>query len=154
MALPNKQTRTIDPRRRKRTASKHGGIKILLLLLPFLIYAFIFYRTSIDFAELENAADTPPAEKTMDLLTLPDEAMFSKTLKQCLPAENRKCKTYVPENSGHRIALLAPPGDMTKSFSKVVEHILNSAKHQTKDGIDIEWIPTTHMAPYGYGKTQ
>jgi hypothetical protein len=153
MALPNKGTRT-DPKLRTRANNKQGRIGMLVLLLSFVVCALVFYQSYVDFSEFEYIPDTLPVEKMIELLSLPDESMFSKTLKQCLPTENKKCKTYVPENSGQRIALLAPPGDLTRSFSNVVEHVLIAARSKTKEGIEIEWIPTTHMAPYGYGKTQ
>jgi hypothetical protein len=153
MALPNKGTRT-DPKLRTRANNKQGRIGILVLLLSFVVCALVFYQSYTDFSEFEYTPDTLPVEKKIKLLSLPDESMFSKTLKHCLPRENKKCKTYVPENSGQRIALLAPPGDLTRSFSNVVEYVLGAARSKTKEGIEIEWIPTTHMAPYGYGKTQ
>eukprot|EP00980_Cylindrotheca_fusiformis_P010349 scaffold2299_cov131-Cylindrotheca_fusiformis.AAC.36 len=153
MALPNKATMTFR-KLRKRTSNKQARICILIILLSSIIWTFVIHQ---QFDDTSESASSPEAllhvEKTIEQLSLPSEWMFTKTLKHCLPKENKKCKTYVPENSGQRIALLAPPGELTRLFSSLVEQILKSAKYQTRDGIGIEWIQTSHMAPYGYGKT-
>ncbi|KAL3938970.1 MAG: hypothetical protein SGBAC_006228 [Bacillariaceae sp.] len=94
-----------------------------------------------------------PLEKINRLLHVSGDLLVAKTIKKCIPQENSKCKTFVPENSGQRITLLAPPGTMTSFFSKLVEKTIQAAGSKTKDGVSIDWLPTSHMAPYGYGKT-
>jgi hypothetical protein len=82
------------------------------------------------------------------------EEMFIKTLKSCLPSEKGdKCKTFVAEST-ERIAILAPPGQTTTQLLKLIRSVV--AKGQKEKGSttqQLEIIPTTHMAPYGYGKT-
>jgi hypothetical protein len=81
--------------------------------------------------------------------------MFTKTLKRCLPAEKGKeCKTFIPEST-ERIGIIAPPGSMATSLLHVINSVVAQGKH--KDGspatTKLEIIPTTHVPPYGYGKT-
>lgn len=84
---------------------------------------------------------------------LANEQLFLSTIKNCLPQTNKKCKKYIPENtSTQRIAIMAPPGDMTQGFLRFMDTVVERA--ETKHDIDIALIPTSHIAPYGYGKTQ
>lgn len=87
---------------------------------------------------------------------LQHEEMFTNTLKSCLPAQKGKaCKTYMPEST-ERIGIIAPPGSMTTSLLRLIEFVVAHSKKA--DGSKVtnttfEIIPTTHMPPYGYGKT-
>mmetsp|Transcript_33463 Transcript_33463/g.78917 ORF Transcript_33463/g.78917 Transcript_33463/m.78917 type:complete len:399 (-) Transcript_33463:1006-2202(-) len=99
---------------------------------------------------------------------LQHEDMFVNTLKECIPTtdetedggkkkkKKKECKTFVPEGSKERIAVLAPPGKMSPSLSKFVRFVLAKGKKAGSDKVameGIEIVPNTHMAPYGYGKT-
>ncbi|CAJ1950636.1 unnamed protein product [Cylindrotheca closterium] len=106
-----------------------------------------------DIPNVPEEEEAVSLEKINRLLHVSGDALVAKTIKKCIPQENSKCKTFVPENSGQRITLLAPPGSLTDFFSKLVEKTIQAAGSKTKDGVSIEWLPTSHMAPYGYGKT-
>lgn len=113
----------------------------------------------------ENAMDVrvsldKPQPMIIELDDLDHEELFQKTVKSCLPAENKKCKEYIPEpvdpvqTKVQRVALLAPPGDMSGSLLNRVEHIMRQHnKLSVKKDLDIEVFLSTHVPPYGYGKT-
>jgi len=95
---------------------------------------------------------------------LEHEAIFIDTLKDCIPSnegrdggKNKKeCKTFVPEGSKERIAVLAPPGKMTPNLLKFIRVVLMKGKKEGNGefaATGVEIIPESHMAPYGYGKT-
>jgi hypothetical protein len=82
------------------------------------------------------------------------EEMFTSTLKQCLPAEtDEKCKTFVPEST-ERIGVITPPGTVAISLLKLINTVVANGKKEDGSGVQkIEIIPTSHIPPYGYGKT-
>ena len=98
-----------------------------------------------------------------DVEALDHEEMFQQTIKNCLPAKDAKCKQFIPDNSKtapgdikkvQRVAMIGPPGDITYSLRKHVEKIVEQHnKRRNKIDLDIEFIDTTHVPPYGYGKT-
>ena len=78
---------------------------------------------------------------------------FYRTLKSCLSPQ--KCLRYIPEDDGtktERIALLAPPGTLGDLFQRFVAEVVRLHK-QKNDPRRLELIPTSHVPPYGYGKT-
>ena len=97
----------------------------------------------------------------VDVEDLPHEDMFNATIKSCMPIKNKKCKQFIPEPIGNdkkkvqRVALIAPPGDISKSLLHRIEEVLHHHNHerQNKVDLDIEVIERTHVPPYGYGKT-
>ena len=85
---------------------------------------------------------------------LEHEESFFATIKSCMPETNPKCKIFIPEHTTtERVALLAPPGDMSNAFFRLLNVVVERAKKKNS-AVDMQVIPTTHMAPYGYGKTQ
>lgn len=162
MVAPNKVTR-VDPKLRNRT-NRHGKPGALLCLSLLLLCAF--GRWLFRFEALTNVSSNEATTTTMTTTrttyslvdfekdnTLSHEQMFTSTLKDCLPQKKKNCKTYVPPAGQQRVALLAPRGNLTKFFFHLVETVLSQAK-QKNQSINIDWIPTSHIAPYGYGKTQ
>jgi hypothetical protein len=80
-----------------------------------------------------------------------DYPKFSDTLKDCRPQENPKCLQHVPENTKtQRIVLLRPPGKFGDIFTKYVEGVVY---YHWSNTTDLVLIPTSHVPPYGYGKT-
>jgi hypothetical protein len=86
------------------------------------------------------------------------EKRFRDTIKSCLPSENPKCKEFIPNWIGaeqhkvQRVALISPPGEISSSLAHRIDEIIN--KHNNRVGkLDIELIQTSHVPPYGYGKT-
>ena len=168
MALPNKDTRTTPKIRRRRKWNCYS-LRDIMAAIVALILLFVFMKFHIDRAikiaerhhqhQLLHASNTTnnlrrsihQDKKSIKMLeALPEEKSFWKTLKQCLPQQNqKKCSTFVPENGRQRIGFLAPPGHMTNTFLHLIQAVLNQSEAQK-----IDLIPTTSMAPYGYGKTQ
>lgn len=151
--------------KRSKTGPKAGKRKkkaptelLVLLLLALLASIFVgFHQTNQLIAHHDNSkeesivhADAPI--RHIGAEPLPHEDIFAQTINSCLPGQNKKCKMYVPEESGQRVALLAPPGDLTHVFFRLIQVVLGRA--QKRELTNIELIPTTHIAPYGYGKTQ
>ena len=75
--------------------------------------------------------------------------------------DKQKCNTYIPpENQNRqRVAILSPPGILTNEFMILLQHAIDtyyknpSMSSTTIDRIAIDVIRTSHIAPYGYGKT-
>ena len=97
-----------------------------------------------------NSVDSDPLEH---------EAIFIDTLKDCIPSnegrdgeKNKKeCKTFVPEGSKERIAVLAPPGKMTPNLLKFIRAVLMKGKKGGNGefaAAGVEIIPETHMVRY------
>lgn len=121
------------------------------------------------------SVETAPIDVDVD--DLEHEEFFRNTIKSCLPAQNPKCGEFVPEaptskternekrqRKVQRVALIAPPGDMANSLFKRVEQVVDEHNkmihlHPEKEtGDDPEWlgielVSTSHVPPYGYGKT-
>jgi hypothetical protein len=98
-----------------------------------------------------------------DVEELDHEEMFQATVKSCLPGNEKKkqnCRQIIPDPKGddkkkvQRVAIIAPPGDLSSSLLRVVEQVVHHHNHrQNKVELDIEVIETSHVPPYGYGKT-
>lgn len=95
------------------------------------------------------------AMKSMNLEPLEHESMFIDTLKDCIPntsdgengkGEKKECMTFIPEGSKERIAVLAPPGEMTQNLAGFL-HIVLKKGRRGKGGADseMEIVPSTHM---------
>lgn len=80
-----------------------------------------------------------------------DYMKFSDTLKDCRPQENPKCLEHIPEGTTtQRIGLLRPPGTFGDMFTKFVRNVVY---YHWSNTTDLILIPTSHVPPYGYGKT-
>jgi hypothetical protein len=98
--------------------------------------------------------------KVVRVADLKHEEIFRLTIKSCLPTHNPKCKQYIPPTSGkdedpiQREALVAPPGDISSILMNQLERIQHQHTNlQNKTESDIEVFATSHVPPYGYGKT-
>jgi hypothetical protein len=74
---------------------------------------------------------------------------FLATLKSCLPAEKLSCKQFIPNTGIERIGILSPPGALGFVFDTFVDEVLRL--HPSNHSMEI--IKTSHVPPYGYGKT-
>jgi hypothetical protein len=160
MAVPNRDT--LDSQKivkRAKKGNNFGSRLVAICILIFLTYIFVVLQNTIFVADedgLPMERKSIPVEapvRTVQIQPLKHEQVLLDIVKtkSCLPQIKKTCKTFVPENSGQRVALIAPPGDMTNSFFRLLQEVLGRA--QEKHKIEMELIPTTHMAPYGYGKT-
>lgn len=94
---------------------------------------------------------------------LDNEKFFIDTIKSCLPGQEKpkqKCRQYVPDpmpgesKRVQRVAILAPPGEISSSLlSKVEEIAHHHNKRHDREEPEIEVFERTHVPPYGYGKT-
>ena len=77
---------------------------------------------------------------------------FFATLKSCLPAESgAKCKQFIPDSGVERIGILSPPGSLGVVFDTFIDDVLRL--HPPFQNRSLEIIKTSHVPPYGYGKT-
>ena len=145
-----------------------GFVLLILLCMISIIMQSIHLMEHHDVhVTSEESIGNIPIDAMVSIGTEPleHEKMFEDTLKDCMPfvfedgdrKKNKKeCKTFVPEGSKERIGVLAPPGKMTSALVKFINIVLAKAKKEGGDEIaatGAEVISTTHMAPYGYGKT-
>ena len=142
------------------TAGKRAKPELVgLFLLCLFLSSFVSFKNTQQILEHEIIG-LHNEEHTHDLPIrqvgtepLEHENMFWTTIKSCLPESNKHCKLFIPENTTtQRVAVIAPPGDMANAFQQLLELVV--ARAQRKIKVDIALIPTTHIPPYGYGKTQ
>jgi hypothetical protein len=87
------------------------------------------------------------------------EQSFRKTIVDCLPSRNPKCKTFVPEPVGEkekvqRIALVVPPGKVSIPVLNYMILLAQRLNENPKyEGPSMEVFQTSHVPPYGYGKS-
>ena len=130
-----------------------------LFFLCLFISSFVSFKSTQQILEHEDVR-LHKEERTHDLPVrnvgtepLEHEYIFWNTIKSCLPESNKNCKLFIPENTTtQRVAVIAPPGDMANAFQQLLALVVAGA--QRKKNVDIALIPTTHIPPYGYGKTQ
>lgn len=92
--------------------------------------------------------------KSINAEPLEHENLFTHTLKDCMPSieqgldkkKKKECKTFVPEGSKERVAVLAPPGKMDASLLKFINIVLSKAKKEGEfASTQVEVIPVTNM---------
>jgi hypothetical protein len=160
MPVPNKESaRGREPQRR--TPGKRAKPELVgLLLLCLVVSIFVSIRKTqevMDHHDLhvshkDEHAQALPIRK-VGTEPLKHEEIFSETVKSCLPESNKHCKLFIPEHTtAQRVAVMAPPGAMEKIFLRLLEVVVGRARRKKK--VDIELVSTSHVPPYGYGKTQ
>ena len=143
------------PREKKRPT--RVGLAILLALCVTLS-AFLSFRKAeeiLDRHEIPTTGKDKDAHQQplLNVEVLEHEGLFHQTIKSCLPTTNKNCKLYVPEKTKvQRVAVMVPPGHFGLNFHRLLQAIV--AQTRTTQQIDLELIPTNHVPPYGYGKTQ
>jgi hypothetical protein len=161
MPLPNKDTIGHDQVRVKRKKTKWQCSPVIFGLVAISFMTVMY--ASISTAGIPNTTlrlqerNTPPADQKeiIPIKPLLHEPILLQALqKSCLPQTNDHCNTFIPPNTGgkQRVALIAPPGDLTVQFLDVIKEVIEYATKKD-DTVKIELLPTSHMAPYGYGKT-
>lgn len=150
--LPTKADVALAKRR-----SKARGVTLVILAFIFIavlwaIGAFLFSHSVASHPNEEKAQQALPRNAFKSWPNKNDYPNFSVTLKECLPASNPKCLQYVPEVAkGQRIAVLRPPGAFGDIFTRFVKNVVEY--HSFANSTNLELIPTSHVPPYGYGKT-
>jgi hypothetical protein len=161
MPLPNKDTIGHEQvlLKRKKTKWQCSPVIFGLVAIGFMIVMYASLSTNgvpntTMRLEERNALPTDKKEIIPIKPLLHEPILLQALQKSCLPQTNDHCKTFIPPNAGgkQRVALIAPPGDLTVQFLRVIQEVI---EHATKkdDTVKIELLPTSHMAPYGYGKT-
>lgn len=105
----------------------------------------------------------------VEVRTLAHEAQMQKTIRDCLPSNNKKCMTFVPDpiivggdapsasEKVQRVALIYPPGMLTMAvknhMDRVAKQFNGHDDNHRKGEPKIQVIQTTHVPPYGYGKS-
>eukprot|EP00978_Attheya_sp_CCMP212_P018668 scaffold51546_cov59-Attheya_sp.AAC.4 len=78
------------------------------------------------------------------------EGPFFETLKSCVSSNashKKKCLQHAPEGV-QRVGILSPPGGIADEFASWLQG------HEVAANIpNMELIPTSHVPPYGYGKS-
>jgi hypothetical protein len=145
----------------------HGLLALTLLALAFVTALVSIFGPALPMVEQQHAQSmdirivkTATRPKRVALRNIVHETLLHRTVKECLPSQNKKCKTFVPEpleegeEKVQRIALISPPGSLASTLRNSMEHIAeqHNHRHDTKDpGMAI--VATPHVPPYGYGKS-
>lgn len=164
MAVPSPNTlpRSGSKRqlRTKKKVRTDLAIAFMLLILGALTFTII--KPTMHVVEQQKIAEMPlkkvkdlakPVE-TVDSDLLEHEGDFLRTIKSCIPGQGKKCGTFVPKgNDGkQRIAVISPPGEMSNMLWHSIQQVVK--QHQkVLSRHPIDFIRTSHVPPYGYGKT-
>ncbi len=89
---------------------------------------------------------------------LPGEDKFMKTIKECSGSDAHCGQHKITDKSGstiQRIAIISPPSEAIEEVIKVINSALVTfyGDDIKKMNSEIEIIRTTHVPPYGYGKS-
>jgi hypothetical protein len=160
MAVPNKETARGREAQRRKPGKRAKSELVGLLLLCLVVSIFVSIRKTQEIVEHHDVHVSHKDEHAQELPIrkvgtepLQHEASFSETIKSCLPEDNKHCKLFIPEHTtAERVAVMAPPGDMEKIFLRLLEVVVGRARRKKK--VEIELVSTSHVPPYGYGKTQ
>jgi hypothetical protein len=152
MTLPKPtRKRALDQRVKRIVTFLCASTLLLILLVLFGLPRF--YSSSV----LRSGKKIPtPAFK---LAELEHEKQFHDSIRSCLPASEKKCKTYIPDVASgskrvQRVALIALPGGVRSSLAQTLDQIKQLHKQRaTADDPEIDVIVRASVPPYGYGKT-
>lgn len=151
MTLPKPARRRVLDQRLKRLLTFACASALLLLLALVVLPRFSRLTAA-------RSGKKIPAS-SFRLFELKHEKQFHDSIRSCLPANEKKCKTYVPDAvSGservQRVALIALPGDVRSSLVQLLDQIrLLYNTRVTADEPEIDVIVRASVPPYGYGKT-
>jgi len=163
MALPSAGSLQNGPQFRKKKKVRYE----LVVALVFAVIVATYYsiiKPTIHVVKEQHVAELPlrhldmaqPVE-TIESELLANEQQFLDTIKSCPSGSDKKCGEFIPESNGNkqRVALLAPPGEMSNMLWHWVQGIVQRHKKVLIDNSKhpIELIRTSHVPPYGYGKT-
>jgi hypothetical protein len=162
MAVPSANTIPRGGTQLRKKGKVRYDIVIGFLLLVTASVYFSILKPTQDAIQQQEVIDMPlkkidvaiPVE-TVDSDLLNHEQMFLETIKACIPGtEDTNCGTFIPPNNDNkqRIAIIAPPGQMSNMLWKWVETVLAKHKHALEK-LPLEFIRTSHVPPYGYGKS-
>ena len=126
----------------------------LALLASAAIAAFLFAHSTVTSAPEHSVAGLQVVLPTNTFKEWPNDndfPTFSDTLKECRPEKGKECLTFIPRGATkERIALLRPSGAFGTMFTRFVKNVVD---HHWTNTTNFELIETSHVPPYGYGKT-
>jgi hypothetical protein len=156
---------TESQRARRKRQQRPWDIVLLGLALAAAVVALVSFlspQSSKPNSAVHNSVRrmNKPRPVVVEVDDLEHEGIFRKAAtKSCLPAKNKKCGEYIPDpiidtsqSKVQRVALLAPPGHLSGSLVNRIERIVKD-HNNLPDVVKIQLIQTTHVPPYGYGKT-
>uniref|UniRef100_A0A7S1VFA7 Uncharacterized protein n=1 Tax=Grammatophora oceanica TaxID=210454 RepID=A0A7S1VFA7_9STRA len=153
MATPNPNT--IKQRRGKAQRTIQWVVLMVVAVGLLVVITVWFGADDSNQQEKQQLRKMIPSTPTKDespafqFVPLKQEDVFLQTLKSCLPQENDHCKQYIPPGTtDQRIALLSPPGELATFLERFVKEF---ALGNDLEGLHL--VSTTHIPPYGYGKT-
>lgn len=152
-------------RKRRRQAMRTRWLLAILVFAMILTLYSIFGPTNRLVQEhRQKAMQNAPKKmlmKMVDVRVMAHESDLRATLRDCVPSEQpKKCKTFVPEpiagdtEKVQRVAMIAPPGKLAsgiRNHMRLVADEYNSRADRQEPKIHL--IETTHVPPYGYGKS-
>ena len=130
-----------------------------LALILFTVSITIMKSFELTDVIAEDSIGNVPIEemKALSPEPLEHEKIFTDTLKDCMPTaelngsdnkRKKECKTFVPEGSKERIAIMAPPGKIDASLVKFIRVVLRRVKNgddREFASTNVEVVPTTNM---------
>uniref|UniRef100_A0A7S3L540 Uncharacterized protein n=1 Tax=Amphora coffeiformis TaxID=265554 RepID=A0A7S3L540_9STRA len=151
---------------KRRQQSQKGSlfaykVPLLIVFLSF-VFVLLTYYYLLGATSRNGTLPQIPQRlraKMMQVKEILHEQYFRKTIVDCLPTRNPKCKTFVPESVGdnekvQRVALVVPPGKVSlyilNHMTLLAQRYNNNPKYK---GPNIEVFQTSHVPPYGYGKS-
>ena len=167
MDVLNQNEDKYEKRRRQSTRTK-GLLVALAFAMVLTVYSIFGPTNRIVQKQREKAIQNTPKKmlmKMVEVREMPHEFVLRKTIRDCLPStqpnNNNKCKTFVPERSTagdaekvQRVAMIAPPGKLAsaiRNHMKLVADQFNNRNDRKEPKIKV--IETSHVPPYGYGKS-
>ena len=163
-------TEAKKPRRKR--PQRPWDVLMVGLVMAVAVVAFISFAAPSKHHPQQNSAVhnsvrrmKKPRPVVVEVDDLEHEGLFRKAAtKSCLPSKmgKKKCGEYIPDPiidtpAVQRVALLAPPGHLSGSLLTRIERIVKEHNQAAKESngsiLPIKLIQTTHVPPYGYGKT-
>ena len=144
-------------------SSRNGGLLLQILGLGVALSMLSILGPTMYLVEMQKPPKdsflAQPVPMEVPVIELPHEERFLSTIKSCVPSEHPdKCKQFLPQakngTSYQRVALIAPPGYLSEVLLTHVRPIVEHHNHRSLVlDAPIELFQTTHVPPYGYGKT-
>lgn len=150
-ALPSRADAALA-RRRSRTNKMTIAVTafVTVLALAWAIGTFLLSNAvSIQDVNKEKVEEPLPTNAFSAWPNSNDYPRFSKTLKECRPEKQQECLQFIPDKK-ERIAIIRPPGEFGYMFERFVSDVVEYHRTNTTN---LELLPTSHVPPYGYGKT-
>ena len=150
-------------RRQIRDGRRAIAIAVGLALVCFFSTLLLSNYRLVNIVDEQVILETPiyrtqKVQKQRPTLRLADEDSFLGTIKSCVavnavgPKGKKDCLQHVRPGSPARIGILSPPGPIAEAFVDWVGEGLRSVG--LGPGVpDFVVIPTSHVPPYGYGKS-